>query len=390
MEISIFWNIFFISAFSQGFFVAFILFSQFVRTKHLSQLLLGSFIFSFSYILANNTVYWNQKFPDFPHFLFTTVGVIFLLAPLFYLYCKTFINGSFGKKHLLHFLPFIFTMAVYFPFYSLSGPEKLELISGIVKGEIKGGFYTAFANIHKWLLSFQLIFYAGLIYYELNEYIKKQADAIDKHKINQIEWLKFLNGLFLLYGLLMLFYYILVTVQVGGIEKDYWISFVMCIAIYSISYVGMMNPDLLKGEKFLERIQSIKYNKTRLQDDHLKELISKLETFMQSEKIFTEPDVNLDHVAQKMDVPKHYISQALSLQLDKTFPEYINQHRVEYACQMLGSFSGKNNIKTVMYASGFNNRASFNNNFKKIKGMTATEYLKSIKADSNMDNRKES
>ena len=63
--------------------------------------------------------------------------------------------------------------------------------------------------------------------------------------------------------------------------------------------------------------------------------------------------------------------------MKKSFNEYLNERRVLHAQQLLDTMSQEHNIKTIMYMSGFNNRASFNNNFKKVLGMTASEYVKS-------------
>ena len=378
MGINLFWNVVFISALSQSIFVVAILILQYIKAKQLSQFFLGSFLFVFSFILFNNMLYWNKMFGEYPFFILSTVSIRFLLVPFFYFYCRTFYSDKIEIKTILHLLPFLILTIIYWRFLILSGQEKMEMMAAV--GESSSSLYVLLGKSLNWLLSIQLIAYPILIYSELKRYLETHKNNMDENKERQLKWVKFLNHLFLLYGILMLSYFILVAFQVGGIEKDFYISAVMCIAIYSISYVGMTSPNLLKGEKFLERIQNFKYGKTRLEEKQLEEIIAKLESYMQTEKIFVDADIGLDQVAEKMDLPKHYISQALSLRLDKTFHQYINKYRVEHALELLKNLSEEDNIKTVMYASGFNNRASFNNNFKKITGMTATEFLKKGKS----------
>ena len=100
---------------------------------------------------------------------------------------------------------------------------------------------------------------------------------------------------------------------------------------------------------------------------------------MQLNQLFLNPDPKLDEVALELDLPKHHISQALSLQKGITFTEFVNMYRIKYAKGLLDDYATDKTIKTIMHSSGFNNRASFNNNFKKLIGMTASDYLKSMK-----------
>ena len=373
MEISLFWNVVFVSALSLGFFVAIVLFYQYIKSKNKSQLYLGAFVFVFSTILLNNFAYWNQAMDEYPHFIFSTVSTRFLLAPLFYLYCKTFLDKAIGINDWIHFVPFIVLTLIFSPVLTLSGAEKIELIISFRTGNYP--WWSYFTRYLSWALAFQLIAYPCLIYYKLSKYIKTKSSSLDKNKHNQISWLYFFNSLVLLYGLLMLFYFILIKLNIGGIEKDYYISLVMCIAIYGISYIGMDNPELLRGSKLLQRVQKLKYSNTNLEEDYLKNTIARLEQLMETEKVYLESDINLHKIAQKTNIPRHHISQALNQHLGKTFHDFINYYRVEHACRLLRAASSSKSIKTIMYESGFNNRASFNNNFKKFKGMTASAYM---------------
>jgi len=178
----------------------------------------------------------------------------------------------------------------------------------------------------------------------------------------------------------MLFYVVLVHANIGGIWKDYPISLVMCIAVYAISYFSITNPDLLKGEKFLERIKVLKYHKTRLSEAYLSTTILNFERVVTTEMLFLDADLKINNVAEILQIPKHHISQALSLTLGKSFNEYLNELRVIHAQHLLDQIAEHDSIKTIMYSSGFNNRASFNNNFKKHIGMTASEYIKNRQA----------
>lgn len=61
----------------------------------------------------------------------------------------------------------------------------------------------------------------------------------------------------------------------------------------------------------------------------------------------------------------------------KSFTRYINEIRIGYACKLL--LEGSDNINSVGYQSGFNNVSNFNRQFKLIKEVSPTQYLKSRK-----------
>jgi AraC-like DNA-binding protein len=59
------------------------------------------------------------------------------------------------------------------------------------------------------------------------------------------------------------------------------------------------------------------------------------------------------------------------------FKDYLLNTRVGYACKLLTDAS--QNISGVAYDSGFGNISNFNRQFKKIKGITPSQYQEQIK-----------
>ncbi|HXI01520.1 MAG TPA: AraC family transcriptional regulator [Sphingobacteriaceae bacterium] len=59
-----------------------------------------------------------------------------------------------------------------------------------------------------------------------------------------------------------------------------------------------------------------------------------------------------------------------------TFVEYLNTVKIGHACKLLGE-DGLN-IVEVAYKCGYNNLANFNKQFKKLKGMTPSEFRKQL------------
>jgi AraC-like DNA-binding protein len=58
----------------------------------------------------------------------------------------------------------------------------------------------------------------------------------------------------------------------------------------------------------------------------------------------------------------------------KSFHMVLNEIRVGHACKLL--IENKMNISGISYESGFNNISNFNEQFKKIKGITPSQYIR--------------
>lgn len=63
-----------------------------------------------------------------------------------------------------------------------------------------------------------------------------------------------------------------------------------------------------------------------------------------------------------------------------TFVEYLNTIRIGHVCKLLADTD--DNVVTIAYECGFNNLANFNRQFKRLKGMSPSEYRKMLLLES--------
>jgi AraC-like DNA-binding protein len=66
-----------------------------------------------------------------------------------------------------------------------------------------------------------------------------------------------------------------------------------------------------------------------------------------------------------------------------TFKSYLLQTRVGYSCRLLGN--ERFNISEIAYQSGFENLSNFNRQFKKIKGLTPSQYQSKLLSGNTVD-----
>ena len=297
---TLFWNIVFIASITQGIFLSVILCIQYVRSKAISQLILAVLILLFSHNLLNNLVFWNELFETYPQLLFTSVGSRFLFAPLFFVYCLRFIDSRVPKHFLLHLIPFALIFILYAPFMFQSGEEKL--IDAYTRESGVPIWLWKVSPVLLWLLSFQLIAYPLVILRKVNRALGAERIGDDDGS-TQLNWIKLFSYLFLIYGIMMLLYTILTAIGIDGNAKDYPISLVMCIAIYCISYLSILNPELLKGKQVLEKMPTIKYAKSRLSDAYLDSVASDFVRLVDEHALHLDGNLKIDQVAKLISIP---------------------------------------------------------------------------------------
>lgn len=116
-------------------------------------------------------------------------------------------------------------------------------------------------------------------------------------------------------------------------------------------------------------------------DDQMAELIAKITDLMENAKIYLDATLTLDMMADRLEVNRVYLSQALNYGIGKKFSDYINEYRVQESIRILSKGTSRQySIEIIASLSGFNDRKTFYRVFKKITGLSPTEYWKGLKS----------
>lgn len=110
-------------------------------------------------------------------------------------------------------------------------------------------------------------------------------------------------------------------------------------------------------------------------DAKIEKLVTRIISLIEQDKIYTEPELNLQQLAEKLQAPSYQVSLAINEGLQKNFYEFINAYRVEEAKKLLLDSKNKNfTILSVGFEAGFNSKTTFNTVFKKFTGLTPTQF----------------
>jgi AraC-like DNA-binding protein len=119
-----------------------------------------------------------------------------------------------------------------------------------------------------------------------------------------------------------------------------------------------------------------RYEKSGLDASKMDEYVVMLTAFMKKSRIYLDPDLSLETLASRTNMPRHHLTQLLNDRIKKNFYSFINEYRIGEAIDRLNNPAVHVNILSLAFECGFNSRSSFNNYFKKITGSTPTAYRK--------------
>lgn len=338
------------------------------------------------------------------------INLQFLLGPSLYISILYFVKPNKVFKYIewLHFLPF-FIFGVIENIWNY-GKETISTYSLFLITENVSFFVRD-------ILPFLTLFYIIKSYIVL---VKHKVNLkLVSSDINQINLTWLIHFLFIL--LLTVFIWINNTI----FELPYLIEvtpFVYSTSIFFLAYYSIKQKTIFafkeKDLKEISEIFEIDTNKTeagistngneevdefdaklsvleireppkvkplakRLSKEQIINLSLQLSLLMENEKIFLDNDLNLPTVAEKLGISIHEASFLINETTKDNFYNFINKYRIEEAKRLLTSSKiDEFNILGIAFASGFNSKTAFNTTFKKLVGISPSQYSKEQKSSS--------
>ncbi|MEM6806245.1 MAG: helix-turn-helix domain-containing protein [Bacteroidota bacterium] len=158
--------------------------------------------------------------------------------------------------------------------------------------------------------------------------------------------------------------------------------------IYWLTYKGLYHLKLVQDREklslfFASKIDKPetgigKTNKKPTPDFDKNNLyVQELDRLLQEEKLYQDPDLSRDQLAQRLGISSGYLSQILNSATGANFSDYIRNYRVEKVKELLLSpETAKYSLHAIGQEAGFKSKSAFYASFKKVVGMTPAEYKK--------------
>jgi AraC-like DNA-binding protein len=304
------------------------------------------------------------------------------LAPLFWLYVRALTSEQPNLKLISekkHFIPVV--LACLIPILSLWGGKDtfLGLFDAASRNASTSLWLAALLiQVLEVLIILQAAFYIGLSIIRLKQYRVSLSKVFASTEKLELTWLRLLFAFLIIYALLSIISYLMPS----PIFFEPWESLVDLLIIWFVAVWSLrQKPGLAVQMQEIESVsESImeRYSKSGLNEQRVQDIADKVHRLMQEEQLFLDPDFSLAALSKQVNELPNYVSQALSQCIRKSFYDFINGLRVEYAKKRL--MESKKSVLTISLDSGFNSRSSFYKAFKKETGSTPSEYKNANKS----------
>jgi AraC-like DNA-binding protein len=344
-----------------------------------SNVLLAFFLLSYAAIPLDTLINFGEEFRRFainfsPNVFYVFGAAYWLEAVLLLFYVRSLIykNFRFKKIDLLYLLPFsLYLIYEANHWYILDIDTKIAILNGYhIDSE---PFYTRFINLFRECFR---TFCGVLCLFELHHYQKNIKDNFADIEEVDLTWLKILTIGFLIIKVQS----VLTTIgYMTSIDLHFAINYAVIgqlsnfMVMFLISFLIFFSLGVSNLFHGIDRSTLITSEKQSIDPKQ----ISALTLYMSEHKPYLNHLLTLDNLAAQTFIPSRQLSQTINRHFEKNFFEFINSYRIDESKMLLAKAENeKITMLEIMAQTGFNSKATFNTFFKKIVGMTPTQYRK--------------
>ena len=282
------------------------------------------------------------------------IASVLLQMPLYYLYVQSvcYFNFKLERKHLLHALLFLVVFIL------------------LISTNISDRSYNIFQTLSK----VQYYCYIIAVFLRLIQFKKLYQENYAANHKNTYKWLLQITILFLIGNCFVLFRSFITSKNNSNILAyiNLLISFFALFVICWFVLKALYQPKLFLGvDKNLTTLKKIQ--KPTTETDQTLQLLSE---YMNTEKPYLDPELNLQKLATSLNLPEKQLSQLINKHIGKHFFDYVNEYRINEAKTLLKEQTDLT-VLEIVYQIGFNSKSSFYTAFKKVTLQTPLAYRKS-------------
>lgn len=386
--------------------LALMVFFSGVSTSKPKKLLSWFFLTSWIYYAALGVFYLGWIYSGiFLYYLF--VPALLAICPLFYLYVKSLTTENFAVRRAdaLHFLPAAAGLGMNVLLYSLLDfdDKKWFLIYGFTH-TTENLMITL--NIYFWyvwdiaVLPAQILLYFYLTIKAIIGHRKDMGQFFSNFKLKRLTWI--------IWGTVSFF--ILLTVNNVFIQTDavdepkvrIVYNLIMLFFTAFLAFSGIRQTDIYEDVSKLSfvaeagaadsairqqkdtviaccdaKASTKKYQSPVISENEEVAILASLDDYMQSKKVFLDPQLKITDLSRYTKLPRRHISQAINNKLGLNFYQYVNRFRIKEAQRLMAEdgFS-RYSMAGIASQAGFNSRSSFYTAFKDQTGCTPAKFNK--------------
>jgi AraC-like DNA-binding protein len=300
----------------------------------------------------------------------------YAFPPLIYMYVRSILNKPFRKIDWLHFVPFglylVYSCITFYPlgyavkynaYISAYYPNLPHLNHELVWDK---SIYFIRSYTNELFLLSMFVYSLANVWLLINAFREGKIPFFSNQDAS-LNWARRTTLWFISLMIVFVIFKKLFPHDLG----DHLIAAHLTLIIYLISINVVRNSSFFSQENK----PSKKYEKSSLTSEIQENTLSKLQHLMENEKPFLDDSFSMPLLSKQLAVSSHHLSQILNESLGQSFFDFTAQYRVQEAQKLLVE---KPNLKVEEIAEmvGYNSKSAFNTAFKKISGISPSEFRK--------------
>lgn len=328
--------------------------------------------------LSTTLVTWNASFQamaiaNYPWIPALLSACLLLQGPVLFFYLRSLSQEVDWHHwyHGVHLLPAMLAVGVIFA-YDLSIYDWLPWHWP----ELSAADRAAMAFVWALVKCSPLVYVIACFFteYRLRQQLRQMYSSISERELRLADWV--LGGFFIhwLWSFIAYFlggYVSGETNDLLGVLNNY----LTVLLVNGLFVFGWRNSrELLQPEL----VAAVEPEKDRLQEmPQVDEKLQAVESGIRQLRLHLESQINLERFAEQVGVKPRELSTIINDHYQQNFFEFINSQRVEEAKRLLASPECLGDtVLDILYKSGFNSQSAFHRFFKRMVGMTPSEYRK--------------
>src|SRR5438128_1180384 len=269
--------------------------------------LLAAFALMIAVLIGGSMLISTHYIELFPHLSRVSHPFDFLVGPLLYLYIRTLITGrNLWKKDLLHFAPFMLCVLYLIPYYFQSGEYKLN--------NLNSDQYMRWYFLRTALALIQAIIYLAYTVFTVAKFsskLKEESSLAERAILFQVRFL--VISVLSLLGVAILRYLFDLRFPAYSGYTNLILPLGGTAFVYIIAYSGLRKSEWLEMEN---PPPAKKYERSNLTPERSEKYLKKLLHVMETEKPYTDGDLTVQKLAEKLNIPAQHLSQTINERLN--------------------------------------------------------------------------
>ncbi|MFC4656762.1 helix-turn-helix domain-containing protein [Rheinheimera marina] len=351
------------------------------RTPSLSNALLVAFLLCHFLIPLHELMFWGKLFRIWlldisPDLFFIFSFAYYLDGPLLYFFVRALLykDIQLKPKHSWHLLPLaLYVLHMLVSFYLQPDAVQRQLIETQ---------HIAYSSPHLYVetlgrfVRMGYVLWCFMLVWNYRQQLRhEQADL----KTSDVAWLKIMLLSFLLIFALDT---VLVCLKLYGFLADDFdmdLLNVVGLSSYYLNFVALNILIFLRFTSFVTVAPVSEQPLFEAKDESAavfdQQIALRLEQLMREQKFYANPDITLDKLAAAAGYPAKKVSLTIKQCHQQNFYEYVNSYRIAQAKLLLAEQGPEaQTITDIYFAVGFNSKSVFNTFFKRLEGVTPSQY----------------